>query len=105
VTLFFRKSAKSKDALRDPENDLSSRLEKVERALHEALGAIESLEADLDWQGGQIKKLRGTVTGGRRNHVHDEGNGRPDLQEPARFSPEWFQRERERLGIPINPGR
>jgi len=61
--------------------------------------AVEGLDADLDWLNGQVKTLRGKVTGGKRGGAASEVD--PGTTNGPRAypygSPEWFEAQRLKL--------
>lgn len=62
--------------------DLERTLSALEQRLERLAATDEELRADLDWLAGEIKKLRGRVTGGsRKPAVTEPGSNGPD---PAR---------------------
>ena len=62
---------------------------------------LEALEADLDWLGGEVKRLRGKVTGGLRGAPASQDAPGPTNggQPPTYLSPEWFKQQRAKLHI------
>lgn len=62
---------------------------------------MEELIADLEWLAGDVKKLRGRVTGGLRNKetLQDAPGPTIDGDPRVKGSPAWFAAQRERLGM------
>lgn len=59
------------------------RLSDVEAALEEVRHELSEFRADLDWLAGEIKKLRGRITGGSRRPTDAGHNGAADTPEGA----------------------
>lgn len=73
-----------KAATKEADQDLERRVRDLERAL-------EEVEADVAWLSGDLKKLRGRVTGGVRKTAEDAPGSTNGEAEPPRFSPAWFK--------------
>lgn len=73
----------------------------LERRVRDLERAYEELAADLDWLSGDVKKLRGRVTGGIRKGETAQDAPEPTngADPPPRFSPAWFEAQKQRYGI------
>lgn len=92
---------------KQPEGALTGRVEALEQSLkdlrgelRDALKALEGLDADLDWLSGQVKTLRGKVTGGERREktLQDAPGATIAGDPPPLYSPAWYALRRKTQG-------